>query len=333
MAGSARIVYTLPMTHQEDTEVEGYDIIGDVHGYAGKLEELLRRLGYAEQRGAWRHPARRALFVGDLIDRGPEQLRTVGIVRRMVEAGSALAVMGNHEFNALAFWLPDPHLPGESLRPRTGPKGAKNRRQHEAFLAAVEHDPGLYAEIMGWFLTLPLWLELPALRVVHACWHPAHMERIRSRLLPGHRLDAALIEAASRKGRDEYDSVETIAKGVEAALPPGAEFHDKDGHHRRDTRLRWWDPAATTFGSAAILPAGALLAPHAHAHPVPPDLLPGYPDDKPVFFGHYWMTGTPTVLSERAACVDYSAGLGGPLVAYRFDREPRLSDQRFVMVM
>ena len=50
--------------------------------------------------------------------------------------------------------------------------GKKNRDQHEAFLAEVEDKPALHAEIIDWFLTLPLWLELPNLLVVHACWHP-----------------------------------------------------------------------------------------------------------------------------------------------------------------
>lgn len=48
-----------------------YDIIGDVHGHASALAALLTRLGYRETRGAWRHPDRQAIFVGDLIDRGP----------------------------------------------------------------------------------------------------------------------------------------------------------------------------------------------------------------------------------------------------------------------
>ena len=61
----------------------------------------------------------------------------------MVDAGSALAVMGNHELNAIAWHTPDPDEPGEYLRPRIPqPKwGAKNRTQHEAFLAEVEADP------------------------------------------------------------------------------------------------------------------------------------------------------------------------------------------------
>jgi hypothetical protein len=48
-----------------------------------------------------------------LIDRGPKQLATVDLVRRMVEAGSARGVMGNHEFNAIAWATPDPEHPGK----------------------------------------------------------------------------------------------------------------------------------------------------------------------------------------------------------------------------
>ena len=43
-----------------------------------------------------------------------------------------------------------------------------------------------------------------------------------------------------------------LLKGPEAHLPNGRSFHDKDGHLRHETRLRWWDPAATTFRTAAI---------------------------------------------------------------------------------
>ena len=79
-----------------------YDIIGDIHGHADALRTLLTKLDYREVQGVFRHPDRMAIFVGDFIDRGPKQLESVTIVRRMVEADTALAVMGNHEFNAIA---------------------------------------------------------------------------------------------------------------------------------------------------------------------------------------------------------------------------------------
>ncbi len=115
-----------------------FHIIGDIHGQAGKLKALLHQLGYEQRQGAYRHPGARAIFVGDFIDRGPHQLETLDIVRRMVDAGSARAIMGNHEFNAIAWHTPDPDAPGEYLRPRGGRKGDKNRGQHQAFLRELQ---------------------------------------------------------------------------------------------------------------------------------------------------------------------------------------------------
>jgi aryl-alcohol dehydrogenase-like predicted oxidoreductase len=88
-----------------------YDIIGDIHGQLDALERLLRRLGYDYADGVWRHPQRQALFLGDLIDRGPGSREAVATVRRMVAAGSARCVMGNHELNAIAYQTRDPRQP------------------------------------------------------------------------------------------------------------------------------------------------------------------------------------------------------------------------------
>ena len=95
-----------------------YDIIGDVHGHALELRALLDKMGYRESRGAYRHPSRTAIFVGDLVDRGPDNVEATTIARQMVEEGTARIVMGNHEFNAVAFHTEDPERPGEFLRPR-----------------------------------------------------------------------------------------------------------------------------------------------------------------------------------------------------------------------
>jgi polynucleotide kinase-phosphatase len=71
-----------------------FDIIGDVHGCATELEDLLVKLGYADGT----HPeGRTAVFVGDLVDRGPDSPGVLRRVMSMVDAGSALCVPGNHE--------------------------------------------------------------------------------------------------------------------------------------------------------------------------------------------------------------------------------------------
>jgi protein phosphatase len=80
-----------------------FDILGDVHGCCDELEALLAKLGYARSETGpggplYTHPqGRKAVFVGDLVDRGPRILDSVRIVRNMVAAGGALCVPGNHD--------------------------------------------------------------------------------------------------------------------------------------------------------------------------------------------------------------------------------------------
>ncbi|MFD7230278.1 polynucleotide kinase-phosphatase [Streptomyces sp. NPDC059881] len=78
-----------------------FDIIGDIHGCRSELDTLLTTLGYVD--GA--HPeGRTAVFVGDLVDRGPDSPGVLRRVMSMVAAGNALCVPGNHE-NKLGRWL------------------------------------------------------------------------------------------------------------------------------------------------------------------------------------------------------------------------------------
>lgn len=319
----------------------GYDIIGDIHGQADMLEALLVKLGYRNTAGYWRHPDRQAIFVGDFIDRGPEQMRTVNLARGMVENGSALAVMGNHEFNAIAWHIPDDRRPGEYLRTHHSHQwGDKNRKQHARFLAEVEHDPKLHQDTIDWFLTLPLWLDLPELRVVHACWHQSFMNDLTPLLVDGRYLNRDLMIAATDEPENEagkdtpqasvFKAVEALTKGIEVPLPEGHSFLDKEGIRRKNVRVRWWAEMATTYPTAAILP-------EEDRQGLPDEVLPKHArikviQDRPVFFGHYWMTGTPMPLTDHAACVDYSAGKGGALVAYRWNGETRLDAANFAWV-
>ncbi len=81
---------------------ETYDIIGDVHGCLDALRRLCDALGYD---AAFHHPdGRRLVFLGDLIDRGPDSLGVLSLVSRLVSRGRALLTLGNHD-DALLRWL------------------------------------------------------------------------------------------------------------------------------------------------------------------------------------------------------------------------------------
>lgn len=305
----------------------GFDIIGDIHGHADELVRLLRHLGYRDSGAGFRHDDRKVVFLGDFIDRGEhlrQHRRLLDIVMTMVNGGHAHAVMGNHEFNALAFHT---EHEGEYLRPRTD----RNVKQHRAFLNEFDNEPELKRDLLDFFYRLPLWLELALgdkgrIRAVHACWDQKSIELMRERTSSG-RLDRNLLIEASTKGTAAYAAVETLLKGVEHELPEGITFNDKDGHERNAVRVKWWQADARSLGDIA-LPEGVEIG-HAAALPVPDD-IPWYgADSPPCFVGHYWRNGEPEPLAPNIACLDYSVAKKGKLVAYRWSGETALRKENF----
>jgi hypothetical protein len=247
----------------------------------------------------------------------------------MIDEGAALSVMGNHEFNAIGYFTEDPDDPGEYLRAHS----KQHRRQHQVFLDAYQGSDD-HAELIEWFRTLPLWLDLPGLRVVHACWDDALMQDLQV-CYPSinQYLDGDLLVKASRKGRNEHEAIETLLKGKEIELPKGHSFFDKDGHPRHEVRIRWFDGDARTYHDAFLGPEKARS--HIPEDPIGADHLLQYShDDPPVFIGHYWLDTDPVLLAPNVACLDYSVASseGGKLVAYRWDGEQALSNDKFVYV-
>ncbi len=311
-----------------------YDLIGDIHGHATPLKALLKAMDYSERDGVWQHPERQVIFLGDFVDRGPEQVEVFRIARAMVEQGQALAVMGNHEFNAVVWATPHGETPGEFLRPHS----SKNFNQHAEFLSQVNEGSALHKEIIAWFKTLPLYLDLEGLRVVHACWHPASLQALKAHTDEFNRIVEDSWRELARKGSAGYAALEIVLKGLEIPLPDGIEFADKDGHRRTEIRTKWWNPSATSYRDLAIVPADILeRIPH---EPTPADIQSGYAGDKPVFIGHYWMSTEPAPLTDTVACLDYSIAAKPPkdgddrrkLCAYRWNGETTLSAENFVSV-
>ncbi|YCM42342.1 polynucleotide kinase-phosphatase [Verrucomicrobiaceae bacterium 227] len=91
-------------------EIEGpFDIIGDVHGCYDELRTLLAKLDYQIEGNVARHPERTLVFVGDLIDRGPDSPKVLRLVMESVAAGTAYCVPGNHDAKLLR------HLNGKKV--------------------------------------------------------------------------------------------------------------------------------------------------------------------------------------------------------------------------
>ncbi len=297
--------------------MSGFDIIGDIHGHSQKLEQLLDQLGYVERDGVYRPgsggcvPARRVLFLGDFIDRGPDNRRVIGIVRAMVAQGHALALMGNHEYNAVCYHTMHPES-GLPLRPHT----PKNRQQHQHFLNDYPLGDPLTQDVINWFRRLPLFLELNGIRAVHACWDQCQIDYLVGRLGQAALIDDEFLLQSVTESTAACVAVETVLKGAEVALPEGVSFRDKDGNQRFHIRHKWWLRGAT-YRDVALVSTDQLG--------VIPELPISteqqvfcYPQNAPpVFFGHYWMSGPVRRQRDNVACLDFSAGKGGPLVAYR----------------
>jgi hypothetical protein len=309
----------------------GMDIIGDVHGQADALSSLLRTMGYVEIDGVWGHPDRTAIFVGDYVDAGPQQLASIDIVRHMVDKGSARALMGNHEFNAICWYTEDPDVPGDFMRSRYSEKwGPKNRKQHAAFLAEVESRADLHEQTIRWFLTLPLWYEADGLRVVHACWDSAAIQILRQRLGPSGIIQPDLLPEFNRRGSELNIAIERVLKGQEVQLPAGMFFRDRDGTPRDHVRRRWWDPKAVTYRKSVLLP-------QQQADELPDDPLPNrliFPleYDHLTFFGHYCLPLGNYPNFDKFACVDTCAAKGDRLTAYRWDGEDSVDQDKFCSV-
>ena len=304
-----------------------YDIIGDIHGRADELVELLEKLGYTERAGVFQHPERKVIYCGDFVDRGPRIRDTIQIARSMCEAEAARAVMGNHELNALAIHTPHPKQPGEFLRPRT----KKNLHQHQATLTQL--DAQEMTQALEWFRSLPVSIDLGALRVVHACWDPDNLQLIARSLEDHGRMTPEFLYLATQTGHPLYTAIERVMKGPEMMLPDGCFMVDKEGNKRRSTRIRWFEPHEKhTYASYSI---PALQHPELVTVPVPDFVKPApyAKTNPPVFVGHYWLPDrSPAPLSTNIACVDYSVAKDGMLTAYRYGGESVLRAANFVTV-
>ena len=303
-----------------------YDIIGDIHGHASLLKKLLKNLGYSKTNGSYVHPGRKAVFVGDFTNRGPEIRQTVLIIKNMVENGHAYAILGNHEINNILYHLKDDK--GLSMLKERGKRYFSVSQTVNEFKPYKEE----WKAIRKWMRSLPLFLELEGIRIVHAFWSDNHINLIREKLPEGSIPKQVFRDLVINPSFPLSQAILRSTRGVHLIMPNDLRIFDHRNRNHRFFRIRWWDePSGMTFHDFSF--ESKFVLPH---YSIPPELFPDYEvypaDAPPVFFGHYCRGKGPHIIRHNVCCVDACVTSRQILAAYRWDGERELSVEKLVTV-
>ncbi|MEC8908658.1 Calcineurin-like phosphoesterase [Thalassolituus maritimus] len=309
---------------------QGYDLIGDIHGCGLTLIDLLEQMGYSKRNGVYQHPKRKVVFLGDIVDRGPNIRLACHIVRDMVEAGHADIVMGNHEYNVVTYLS---EAPAGMRQPFLRPHTPRNNFIVEQTLEQFANYPQEFNEMLDWFLTIPLFREYEHFRVVHACWDHQMIDEYLRRY-GSNQITKEMLPESVQTDSFLYQFLDRMLRGTSLKLPDGRSMTAKDGMVRQFFRTKFWAGDPQRYNDVIFQP-----------DPLPEDLQHALlsedekeqllfygPDEKPLFIGHYWMSGLPEPIVPNIACLDYSAVKYGRLVAYRMDTERHLQKGKFAWV-
>ena len=296
-----------------------YDLIGDVHGQFLKLKNVLKHLGYEKKKGVYSKKNHCAIFIGDLVDRGRGSMKVVELVKNMVESGTAEAILGNHEYNLFGFLTKDENK--KYLRPHS----VKNKKQVKETLLSYGKNTKMLQEHLQWMSNLPLYINKPEFRAVHACWDKPSYKYIKKNV--GRFMTDKVLRDSYKCGSDLEHAVKMLVTGPELNLPEKLSQKDADGQSRSAMRYKWWKKIeGKTYQEIAIKDADSL--------PKIQVTLPGKfvsqhysTKKKPLFFGHYSMNGTPELLESNVCCLDWINNKGpikNRIIVYRFNGEEKL---------
>ncbi len=314
--------YARSQQHQDE---HFYDIIGDVHGYHLELQKLLIKLDYTIINDVWTHTYRKAVFVGDFINRGPNSKGVIRIIKDMVNAGSGLAILGNHEINAIMYFTKD-----EDGNPIRIP-GNSNKRILDRF--AAEYNGNLLAlrNDIKWMRTLPLFLDLNNIRTVHAYWNDEHISKLIP-LYKNGKLRKRYLKELTQPESPLYTPFTQTIKGIELSMPNDLVIKDSQNIKRTNFRVKWWiKPQGKTFKSLSY--GNKFLLPE---YTIPAEIITDYtiyPKNAPlVFIGHYSINNSNLLPARNVCCVDACIANGGRLAAYRYNGEKEPDESNFVFV-
>lgn len=317
-----------------------YDIIGDVHGYLSELEHLLRKMDYSVKRGVWSHPARKAIFVGDFVNRGVDSKGVISLVRTMVEHGTGYAILGNHELNAICYFTNNSK--GSPIRrPSLSLAEELDAIRAQYQIEFSELNRLKFKDDIKWLRTLPLYLDFKEFRVAHAYWDDEAVEVAKVAYDDG-RLRKSYLRKLIDKHTPESVAITKLTRGVEYVLPHDLAIKCNKGIKRGSFRVKWWQSVEgktfreSHFGNKFLLPD--LTMPKEFFNPDSPYYQPSYSvyhSKLPfLFVGHYCLGGGKNQFpTENICCVDSCVASGGVLSAYRFDMgDTKLESSKMVSV-
>ena len=281
----------------EKSEVK-IDVVGDIHGHYQELLKLLEKLGYSKKGHIFKQSDNRKLgFVGDFINRGPDSVKVLSLLKSLHQDGLAVMVLGNHEFRLI----------------QDSVSGKKVPTDYEPFLP--------------WLRTLPLFLELEKIRIVHAVWHFSSIEILKKTMVS----DDTFIEETMKEKSPYGDAVKRIISGIKIKVPSDLKSVDRFGIHRSSGRLKWWmDLRGKSFAESFLSP----MKPEVHergpnAEQV--EMLEPYGKlEKPVFFGHYCLPPNVPKVSGQTVCLDGCVTFDRTLWAYRYEEDKILDASNLV---
>ena len=274
----------------DQSSEHGIDVIGDLHGHSRLFLRMLELLGYQADGDSFTHPlGRRILLVGDLINRGPDSIAVLETARRLHENGTALIILGNHEFRLI-----------------------------QRSVAQKPLDDERFNRYLPWIRTLPLFLETTTLRSVHAAWHYSSIQVLKE----SQANDDSFVQRTLDKETAERKAVQNILSGIKVRLPLNPILRDRFDLPREKGRVKWWkNLEGKSFAECLYSP----MYPEVWKQIPDPDEIaqvePYGEGEKPVFLGHYSLPPSIEKVMEMIVCVDGCVTKDKKLWAYRHNGE------------
>jgi hypothetical protein len=302
-----------------------YDIIGDIHGHYDLLVKTLKSIGYTEHNNSYTHPERKIIFTGDIINRGDKIRSTVTLIKNMVENGDAYCILGNHELNAILYATLDKH--GKSIRKRL----LRYKMPLLKTLEEYKNYPSEFKEVIKWFRTLPLFIDMEDFRVIHGGWNDQHIKTINKYLNGENRLRKSFLKTYLIN-KELNTAVNELIKGKEIHLPKDLLLKDNKGILRRHFRIKWWENADDktfkdiAFGNRFELPEYTI------PKEIVPDITPYPTYAPPVFLGHYCLNKKALIFQNNICCIDTCVVRTQKLTVYRWQGEKKLTSKNLVRI-